>query len=259
MANKFKIVVILVVGLTLFLLFSIFAASDTEDVDYLQFLTIGDNYTGLDKSITKNMTDYITYMRGAINQNSQSNTNEKQENKSDTKVEYTGNGITVDGITIKVDPSSDRGKIVKAAIAMLGYPYIFGGTGGPFKGIPSPYTWKDSTYTEESRMGMPSYDCSGFCQKAYADAGITIPRVSGDQTWEAASYGGKVIGSNGDTSNMKPGDLAGDGGHVVMYLGDGYMIESPETGGTVRIISIIDRYNNNGNFKASFKCASYLT
>ena len=82
--------------------------------------------------------------------------------------------------------------------------------------------------------------------------GMAIPRTSGPQT-----SGGKTVGYNGDVSGMKPGDLAGNGGHVVMYLGDGLIIEAPTTGKTVRIIPIAERWSS-GHLPSSYTCASYL-
>jgi peptidoglycan DL-endopeptidase CwlO len=95
--------------------------------------------------------------------------------------------------------STQAGKAVAFAYAQLGKPYQWGAT------------------------GPGSYDCSGLVQAAWAAAGVTIPRVTYDQ-WAALPHVA--------TSAIQPGDLLFyDGiGHVVMYVGGGYIIDAPQTG-----------------------------
>ncbi len=80
-----------------------------------------------------------------------------------------------------------------AAIAYtgIGHPYVWGGT--------SPNGW----------------DCSGFTQWVYAQAGISIPRVN---AWNAMK----------PTSTPQPGDLVmqNGGAHVGIYVGNGMMISA---------------------------------
>ena len=88
---------------------------------------------------------------------------------------------------------------VAFAYAQLGKPYVWGAT------------------------GPGSYDCSGLVQAAWASAGVSIPRVTYDQ-WAALPHV--------SASSIQPGDLLfyeGEG-HVTMYVGDGYMIDAPQTG-----------------------------
>jgi cell wall-associated NlpC family hydrolase len=97
------------------------------------------------------------------------------------------------------------------AKAQLGKPYCWGGEG-------------------------PScFDCSGLVFAAYAAAGIHIART----TFEWQQDGPQV-----PLSQIQPGDLlfsaGGDGtpsdpGHVVMYLGDGQVIQAPKTGEDIQI------------------------
>jgi peptidoglycan DL-endopeptidase CwlO len=95
--------------------------------------------------------------------------------------------------------SSQADKAVAFAYAQLGKPYQWGGT------------------------GPGSFDCSGLAQAAWAAAGVAIPRDTYEQ-WAALPH----ISS----SAIQPGDLLYyDGiGHVAIYVGDGYIIDAPQTG-----------------------------
>jgi len=82
--------------------------------------------------------------------------------------------------------------------------------------------------------GPDAYDCSGLVYAAYAAAGIHIARTT--YQWQ---QDGPVV----PLSQIQPGDLlfsagsdgtASDPGHVVMYLGNGQVIQAPQTGQDVR-------------------------
>ena len=95
--------------------------------------------------------------------------------------------------------SSQADRAVAFAYAQLGKPYQWGAT------------------------GPDSFDCSGLAQAAWAAAGVAIPRDTYEQ-WAALPH----IAS----SAIQPGDLLYyDGiGHVAIYVGDGYIIDAPQTG-----------------------------
>lgn len=78
-------------------------------------------------------------------------------------------------------------------------------------------------------VGPSSFDCSGFTRFAWKSAGIVLPHNSSAQ--RAAT---KQVPLN----KMKPGDLVFAPGHVGLYLGDGKMIHSPQTGDRVKISPI---------------------
>jgi cell wall-associated NlpC family hydrolase len=108
------------------------------------------------------------------------------------------------------------------ALAQLGKPYVWGGTG--------PAGW----------------DCSGLMMMAYRAAGITIPRGSIAQS----TVGVPVY----DTNQLRPGDLlfvpGSDGtvsapGHVGMYLGQGMLVEAPHTGLKVQLSSLTGYWKEN--------------
>jgi cell wall-associated NlpC family hydrolase len=111
--------------------------------------------------------------------------------------------------------SSAARQAIAFARAQIGDPYQFGAT------------------------GPDSWDCSGLMLKAFASAGISLPRTS------AGQYSvGRHIQSMVD---LRPGDMVffafntGDPStihHVGLYIGGGLMIEAPHTGAFVRTASI---------------------
>jgi cell wall-associated NlpC family hydrolase len=115
-------------------------------------------------------------------------------------------GVGAGGTTTAVytgPTSTQAGKAVAFAYAQLGKPYVWGAT------------------------GPGAYDCSGLVQAAWAAAGVAIPRVTYDQ-WAALPHIA--------TSAIQPGDLLlyeGEG-HVAMYVGNGYIIDAPQTGMNVQ-------------------------
>lgn len=102
---------------------------------------------------------------------------------------------------------------VEYAIAQLGKPYVWGGTG------PS------------------GFDCSGLAMMAYQAADISLPRTTYEQV-----YAGQPVY---DIASLAPGDLiftegsdpGADGapGHVGMYVGDGLVIDAPYTGRDIQL------------------------
>ena len=77
-------------------------------------------------------------------------------------------------------------------------------------------------------MGL---DCSGLVQYCYSQAGISIPRYSGDIMSE-----GTIV------DDPQPGDICWKPGHVAIYIGNGQMIEAPHTGAVVRVASVRATY-----------------
>ena len=97
--------------------------------------------------------------------------------------------------------------VVAGARRYLGTPYLWGGT-DPSAGL----------------------DCSGLVQRVYADLGIQLPRVSGDQ-----ARAGRPVPSLADA---RPGDVLAFGHpvhHVGIYIGDGQMIDAPQPGDRVKV------------------------
>lgn len=82
------------------------------------------------------------------------------------------------------------------------------------------------------------FDCSGFTQFVYNEAGIELPRMGGSQLNQM-----NIISEE----EAKPGDLvffstkSGYIYHVGIYIGDGLMIHSPKPGQRVKIAPVFKR------------------
>jgi cell wall-associated NlpC family hydrolase len=108
-------------------------------------------------------------------------------------------------------PAGAAGNAIRFALAEVGKPYVWGAT------------------------GPNTYDCSGLMLRAFQAAGIDLPRVS----WQQFKAGGHV-----PVKQAQPGDLlfyATDPSdpatihHVMLYMGDGQMVEAPYSGESVRV------------------------
>jgi len=94
---------------------------------------------------------------------------------------------------------------LQAAISRLGYPYIWGAA------------------------GPTSFDCSGLVMWAYQQVGISLPHFTVSQ------YNSGVHVSRAD---LEPGDLVfffSNISHVGMYIGNGMMIDAPNSGEDVKV------------------------
>ncbi|RLV08361.1 hypothetical protein CTZ27_06005 [Streptomyces griseocarneus] len=118
---------------------------------------------------------------------------------------------------INIPAGSGRGgAALAAAQSVIGSPYVWGAT------------------------GPDSFDCSGLTSWAYAQAGVTLDRVSQDQ----ANDGTRIY----DQSQLKPGDLVlfyGDLHHIGLYAGNGMTLHAPKPGANVR-------YESMGNMPFQF-------
>lgn len=107
---------------------------------------------------------------------------------------------------------------------------------------PLPHTRADLVRSAEQFLGLHylwgglsawGYDCSGLTWAVYRAHGITIPR---DADAQFAS------GTPVSLAKLQPGDLLFYEhpvvGHVAMYIGDGKMIESPNSASDVRIVPV---------------------
>ncbi len=92
-----------------------------------------------------------------------------------------------------------------------------------------PYVW--------GAAGPDTFDCSGLVKWAYAQVGINLPHFTVSQ-WN--------MGEHISKSQLEPGDLVfffPTIEHVGMYVGDGLMLDAPQTGQVVQIQPIFwDEY-----------------
>jgi cell wall-associated NlpC family hydrolase len=85
-----------------------------------------------------------------------------------------------------------------------------------------------SRMSEEGR----GFDCSGLALYAYAQAGIELPRSSGQQI-----KAGEAI----EPEQAEPGDLVYYPGHMSIYAGAGLIVHSPQSGKTVEVRPLFER------------------
>jgi cell wall-associated NlpC family hydrolase len=112
----------------------------------------------------------------------------------------------------KPPSNKQEATVVRFARAQLGKPYVYGAE------------------------GPKAFDCSGLTMKAWAAAGVVIPRTTSGQ-----ENTGTAVSS---TAALKPGDLiflpgsdgtAAQPRHVGLYIGHGALIDAPHTGTDVQI------------------------
>lgn len=126
-----------------------------------------------------------------------------------------GSGV-VKGDSTSTNNGSTASGIISAAKKYIGHNYVFGGTG------PS------------------GFDCSGFTQYIYSQAGISIPRTTTSQAY---------VGKSLSKSQLKPGDLLvfsntykRGPSHVGVYIGDGNFVHAANSKKGVRVDSVNSSY-----------------
>lgn len=113
--------------------------------------------------------------------------------------------------------------VVNRAMSQLGVPYAWGGgdAKGPTRGI------RDGgvadSYGDYNKVG---FDCSGLMIYAFAGVGKALPHYTGYQYTSGPQF---------PVATRKRGDMLFWPGHVALYLGDGKMIEAPQSGDVVKI------------------------
>ncbi|MGW4243404.1 C40 family peptidase [Nocardia sp. NPDC004722] len=87
---------------------------------------------------------------------------------------------------------------------------------------------KLGAYYRAGGNGPDSFDCSGFVQWSYREAGVELPRTS---------YSQLASGTPVPLDELQPGDLVSyyGGGHSALYLGDGKIIHASDNSSGVKI------------------------
>ncbi|WP_393916493.1 C40 family peptidase [Halostreptopolyspora alba] len=105
--------------------------------------------------------------------------------------------------------------MISAAESQIGVPYVWGG--------------------ETPQSG---FDCSGLVQWAFAQTGVSVPRVTHDQWW-AGTHVDYADAERGDLIFWRNDPTAPDYiSHVAIYLGDGMMLEAPRSGMNVHVTDV---------------------
>jgi len=108
--------------------------------------------------------------------------------------------------------SQQLSKFLTAAMSRIGKPYVWGA------------------------VGPNAFDCSGLVLWSLAQAGVAMPRVAADQ-----ARTGPLL----PLSQLRPGDLLfyhtdptapSYISHVAIYIGNGWMLQAPETGMDVEVV-----------------------
>jgi peptidoglycan DL-endopeptidase CwlO len=85
--------------------------------------------------------------------------------------------------------------------------------------------------------GPDSFDCSGLTSYSFSEAGMTIPRIAQDQ-YDASTKKSQAEAESGDLIFFA--DSGGYIYHVGIYEGDGYMIATSSSAGSVQRQEIWD-------------------
>jgi cell wall-associated NlpC family hydrolase len=139
------------------------------------------------------------------------------------------------GVRVSAPSGSAVAIVIGRAMAELGVPYAWGGgtESGPSRGI---HDWGVAdSFGDYNKIG---FDCSGLMVYAFAGVGIDLPHYSGYQY---------TAGEHVPLSQIQPGDMIFYGGqdgihHVTLYIGNGEMIEAPESGEVVHVTPV--RYDD---------------
>ena len=175
----------------------VFKAPVDDDVDSQYLLTLGDHKVVNNDVLQKKAMEY-------------------RKDYTPTSKDGTVLGLPEASSTVYSAVSNSESDSVTKLLAEfrthLGKPYYFGG------------------------VGPNSFDCSGLTQYCYRAAlGIEIGRTTYDQVKSGTSV------DINDRSKWRPGDLIltyGSGGappsHVLVYTGNGNVLEAPQTGDVVK-------------------------
>ncbi|RKE23437.1 C40 family peptidase [Streptomyces sp. TLI_171] len=131
---------------------------------------------------------------------------------------------------------------VNAACGQIGTPYSWGGGHGSAPG-PS-YGSCDASNGAPNDCHVRGLDCSGLVRYAYYLAvGADVINGTTYTQWPSSRAVARYYRSDG-TAPLLPGDLVFYGNtastihHVALYLGNGYIVEAPYSGGYVQVATL---------------------
>ncbi|MDS1268698.1 C40 family peptidase [Lipingzhangella sp. LS1_29] len=114
--------------------------------------------------------------------------------------------------------SGDARGAIDYALAQVGKPYVWGGT------------------------GPDGFDCSGLTMRAWGSVGVNLPRTTGGQSG---------VGTRVSKGELQPGDLVffyGGVSHMGLYLGDNQMVHAPSSGRHVEVVSLAGYWDGHFQF-----------
>ncbi|MBI3320527.1 MAG: C40 family peptidase [Candidatus Omnitrophica bacterium] len=119
--------------------------------------------------------------------------------------------------------AEQRQAIVRAAAEFVGDPYVWGGR---------------SPHAESAGGGVTGVDCSGLVNLAYRSAGLDIPRDAQEQSLRARPI---AAPHPADLLFLSAPDNPAKIIHVMLYAGEGQLIEGPGTGLSVHRLAVAER------------------
>ena len=125
----------------------------------------------------------------------------------------------------RLSTTQRRRAVIRAAEQMLGDPYFWGGR-SPSRG--------------PNTAQLTGVDCSGLVNLAYRAAGVRIPRDAHEQHVRARHLSPHQL-QPADLICLSEPDHPRKIVHVMLYAGDGWLIEGPGTGLPIRRIEITQR------------------
>ena len=158
---------------------------------------------------------------------------QREEQEAVHKIVFVANGTRASVVRngLVAAPASDAAveRVIARAMSQAGMPYAWGGgnADGPTLGL------RDGGVADaHGDFRKRGFDCSGLMVYAFAGV-VSLPHYSGYQY---------TAGRQVPLSQMRRGDLLFWGRrsihHVALYLGDGVMIEAPESGQVVRVTRV---------------------
>jgi cell wall-associated NlpC family hydrolase len=122
---------------------------------------------------------------------------------------------TIGNRNIRQLPPQSGSLVARHAVAMIGTPYLFGGS--------SPET---------------GFDCSGLVHYSYQQSGVSVPRTSLEQFRAARKISlGEAV--EGDLLFFQDQEKLS---HVGIYIGDGQFVHAPTSGRRVSVANLDNDY-----------------
>lgn len=166
--------------------------------------TVGAKLADVEKMLASLTTEQIA----AIAEREDADTDEAQDKLiTSGALGQASGGAASPGGSLRA-PSAGGDRALAYAVEQIGKPYLWGAE------------------------GPEAYDCSGLTSRAWARAGVGVPRTSQEQWAELPRV---------ELSELRPGDLVvyfPKATHVAMYLGDGQVVHAPRPGSRVKVSPI---------------------